>query len=256
MNYLSDTETYLFYSCSIISFLESRVDTYVENLEPFFHCDPSAKKWLQNVWLPEEQEHGKLMRSYVEEQWPDYQWNLGFKEFSKIYIPQCATEKLRRSIGLEALARCVTETEAAMIYRCLADYSNDPKLSKLLTRMSIDEVRHYREFRNLHRRSELVSKNSFMSKAKVLLDRSELVRDEDIALAFVPLNQHWKCNPPFQPWSYKKYLGFTAGIMKDYFQFKEAKRMMFHPIKTGGFINKLMIDILAVLAARQFMRYI
>lgn len=255
MEKLSDTETYFFYSCSIISFLESRVDTYVENLEPFFNCDPCAKEWLENVWLPEEQEHGRLMKEYVEKKWPDYQWDLGFEEFSQLYIPQCITEKLRQSIGLEALARCVTETEAAMIYRCLASYSTDPQLKGLLERMSTDEVRHYREFRNLHRRYEAIEENSFMSKARTLLARSELVRDEDIALAFSPLNRHWLSTPPFEPWSYDKYLGFTAGVMKDHFQFKEAKRMLFHPIKTKSWVNKVIIDILAILAARQFLGY-
>jgi len=43
--------------------------------------------------------------------------------------------------------------------------------------------------------------------------------------------------------------------MKEHFQFKEAKRMLFHPMKTGSWVNKVIIDVLAILVARQFLRY-
>lgn len=251
----SPSDTYLFYSCSIISFLESRVDTYVENLEPFFGGSRDILEWLEKIWLPEEQEHGRLMKRYVEKSWPNFRWDRGFEEFSNLYIPQCATEKLRRSIGLEALARCVTETEATMIYRCLASYSSDPELTSILKRMSADEVRHYRKFRDLHIRFELIENNSFLSKARTVLYRSKLVRDEDLALAFKPLNDSWSGVPPFKPWSYEEYLRFTASIMRKHFPFSQGKRMLFHPLKTGGRLNKLAIEVLAILAARQFLTY-
>ena len=227
----------------------------MENLDPFFDCDPDTKAWLENVWLPEEQEHGRLMKAYVEERWPDFKWTQGFEEFSELYIPQCVTEKLRRSIGLEALARCITETEATMIYRCLANFSTDPELTILLKRMSTDEIRHYRKFRDLHKRYELLENNNFICKARTLLARSALVLDEDLALAFRPLNNNWIFEPPFKPWSYEKYLSFTAGVMKEHFPFREAKRMLFHPIKTSGWLNKVAIDLMAILAARQFLSH-
>ncbi len=59
-------DAYFFYSCTIISFLESRADTYVENLAPFFEMDKDILKWLENSWLLEEKEHGRIMRQYVE----------------------------------------------------------------------------------------------------------------------------------------------------------------------------------------------
>ena len=177
----------------------------------------------------------------------------GFDEFSKTYIPQCETERLRRSIGLEALARCVTETAASMIYRCLANYSADRELTTLLKRMSADEVRHYRQFKDIHLRYELTENNSFMRKARTLVARSELVRDEDLALAFKPLNSAWGSPPPFKPWSYDKYMSVNACIMKDHFPFEEAKRMLFRPIKTDSWPNKITIDVLAHLVARQFL---
>lgn len=251
----SPAEQFLFYSCAIVSFLESRVDTYVENLAPFFECDPGTREWLETIWLPEEQEHGRLMRRYVERRWPDFLWSDGFTMFSTLYVPRCSTPNLRPSVALEALARCVTETEATMIYRCLASYADDPELAALLKRLSKDEVRHYREFRDIHKRYEPSEGNGFLTKAKTLLARSELVRDEDLSLAFRPLNENWKNGPPFAPWGYSDYLGTAARVMKTHFPFREAKRMLFNPIKTGGLINRITIDLLAIIVARQFLSY-
>ncbi len=31
--------------------------------------------------------------------------------------------------------------------------------------------------------------------------------------------------------------------------------MLFHPIKTGSWVNKVIIDVLAILVVRQFLRY-
>jgi len=56
-------------------------------------------------------------------------------------------------------------------------------------------------------------------------------------LAFAPLNGNWLTTPSLLPWSYEKYLGFAPGVMKEHFQLKEAKRMLFHPIKTGSWVN-------------------
>ena len=66
MTSLAYTDAFSFYTCAISSFLESRVPTYVDNLEPFFRCDAGTLQWLQEVWLPEEAAHGLLMRSFVE----------------------------------------------------------------------------------------------------------------------------------------------------------------------------------------------
>ena len=193
------TDAFSFYTCAIISIIESRVPTYVDNLEPFFRCDASTLQWLQEVWLPEEAAHGRFMRAFVERTWPDFDWERGFVEFSIVYIPRCTTEKLRPTVGLETLARCVTETQASMIYRCLASYTQDPDLKALLKQMSADEARHFRKFKDLHLRYQSAERTSLLERVRTLLARSEVVRDEDLALAFVPLNGTWTCLSPFSP---------------------------------------------------------
>jgi hypothetical protein len=247
MTSLVHTDKFSFYTCAIISFLESRVSTYVDNLEPLFRCDAKTLTWLHETWLPEEAAHGRLMRSFVESTWP--------AEFSALYIPRCATEKLRPSVGLEALARCVTETQATMVYRCLASYTKDPDLKVLLKRMSADEARHFRKFKDLHLLHQSAERNSLLKRVRTLLARSELVRDEDLALAFAPLNGAWKCPPPFSPWSYAAFLEATAQVMKQHFPFKEAQRMLFTPLRTSSLVWRVGSAIIAKLVSRQFLRH-
>ena len=153
-------DAFIFYACTLISFLESRVDTYVESLYPFFQSDIETLSWLNDVWLPEEANHGRLMRDYVEATWPDFDWMHGYQEFSKRYVPQCAHEKMRPSASLETLARCVTETFATMIYRCVGSYTNDPELKNLMKRLSVDENIH-RDSYVLEHTEALCCNNSF-----------------------------------------------------------------------------------------------
>lgn len=248
-------DPFSFYTCAMISLLESRVPTYVDNLEPFFRCDPDTLQWLQEVWLPEEAAHGRFMKSFVEQTWPEFDWERGFTEFSTLYIPRCATERLRPSVGLEALARCVTEMQAATFYRCLACYTPDPDLKILLKRMSADEARHFRKFKDLHLLYQPRERTSLLAQVRTLLARSELVRDEDLALAFAPLNRAWKCPPPFAPWSYPALLRTTAQVMRQHFPFKEAQRMLFSPLQTTSVLWRMGSPIVASLMTHRFTRY-
>ena len=75
--------------------------------------------------------------------------------------------------------------------------------------MSADEVRHFKKFNELHQKYEPEEKNSFFKRARILLNRSNLVINEDIALAFQPLNCCWIKPPKFKPWDYKNFLENT-----------------------------------------------
>ena len=254
MPFHSRHDPFCFYACVLPSFLESAVPTYVENLEPLFREDPETLAWLHDTWLPEEAEHGRLLRNYVERVWPEFQWERAYVEFCVLYLPRCETGKLRPSAGLEALARCVTETEATMIYRCIGRYATDPELAMLMKRLSSDEARHYSRFRRLHERHQATEKLSFLRRARALIARSELIREEDLALAFLPLNGAWSSPPPFATWSYRQFISAAGRIMRVHFPFEEAKRMLFHPLRTQSPGTQLAMAFMAWWVSRQFLR--
>ena len=245
-------DDFTFYSMAVISFLETAVPNYVDNLAPQFGTDAGTARWLRETWLPEEAEHGRATRRFVESRWPDFRWEAAHDEFLALYVPRCHHTLLRPSPALEALARCVTETEAAMVYRCIGDYTGDAELKALLHRMSRDEVRHYAYFRDLFDAHDAVERNSFWRKARTLLSRSELVRDEDLALAFAPLNGAWRGPTPFAPLDYAGFLKKASQVMSSHFPVEPARRMLFRPLMTGRLWDAPAAALLALLVRRQY----
>ncbi|MFT5572448.1 MAG: rubrerythrin [Cryomorphaceae bacterium] len=249
----SRSDAFTFYSMTVISYLESAVPNYVENLDVIFKDNPELVDWLDNVWLHEESEHGELAKGFVQQTWPEYDWQKGYEKFLVKYGPRCAHEELRDSPGLEALARCVTETQATMSYRCLMNYSSDPKLIALMKKMSTDEVRHYREFRKTFDQYNQIEKNSFFTKARTIIGRSELVKDEDLFMAFEPIADCWKGQSLVPHWEYSDYMDALGKISREYMPIEEAQKMLFKPMRTKGKLNNFLVNCIAGIVKRQFL---
>lgn len=245
-------DAFTFYAMAVISFLESAVPNYVENLLPYYGDCPETARWLNDAWLPEESAHGQMTREFVERRWPEFRWQEAYQKFLRLYVPRCDHRLLRPSKSLEALARCVTETEAAMVYRCLAEYSCDPQLKGMLEEMSRDEIRHYTYFRDLFDRHDAIERNSFWRKAKTVLARSELVRNEDLALAFEPLNRSWSGTKPFAALTYAAFMSQASQVMSGFFPVEAAKRMLFKPLLRGHAWEALAVLALAFLVRKQY----
>ncbi|HTO06796.1 MAG TPA: ferritin-like domain-containing protein [Myxococcota bacterium] len=245
-------DSFLFYSLASISFLETTVPLYVDNLLPFFGDDPETQDWLREVWRAEESSHGRVTREYVARTWPEFDWPRSYERFVTVYGPRCAHELLRPSPALEALARCVTETETAMAYRCFADYTSDPELAAMLRAMSADEVRHYGYFRRLFVRYDARERNSTWRKARTLVARSQLVRDEDLRLAFESLDAGWSGSKPFARLTFEQYLERAREIMADHFPMDEAQRMLFRPLRSGRWFERRLVSVLGHVVRRQY----
>ena len=247
------TDAFTFYSVGVVSFLESTVATYVENLIPFFPDNPAVRDWLQRVWLPEEAEHGRLTRRYVERVWPEFEWDNAYALFLQSYKPRCDHRLLRRSPALEALARCVTEAETAMMYRCFGAYASDPELQSLMRRMSTDEARHFAYFRKVFNHYDRTERQPIWRTAMIVVGRSKLVRDEDLPIAFAHLNTCWRRRRPFDSMSYEEFLFAACLMMRRYFPFEDATRMLFRPLRKGRPLEKLLIRVLALVLRRQYL---
>src|SRR5690348_5805343 len=64
-------QTAFFYLVATASLMESATDLYAENLIDYFAGDEEVTSWLERYWLPEELQHGKALRRYVEVAWPE-----------------------------------------------------------------------------------------------------------------------------------------------------------------------------------------
>lgn len=252
MHNLPRYDSFSFYSLGAVSFLESTVPVYVSSLQHVFAHDRDVRCWLKEEWLPEEAGHGARARAFVQRTWPEFDWEKAYAQFMRSYRPCCVHQKLRPTPALEALARCVTETETTMIYRCIELYTDDAQLKEMLHEMSTDEVRHYRYFRDVFNRYDEKERNSLWRKAHVVVQRSALVRDEDLALAFAPLNAGWTHEPPFDPMTYDEYLIRAQQVMRQHFPFEEAKRMLFRPLRSGRWYEDILVNSLAALLRRHY----
>ncbi|MET0542091.1 MAG: ferritin-like domain-containing protein [Variovorax sp.] len=142
----------LFYLAACASFIESGSDLYTDNLTDYFRDDPEVFDWLRGQWEPEELQHGKALRSYVEHVWPEFEWSRAYRSFLAEYANYCKVELLAPTQALELAARCVVETGTATYYTALARSSTEPVLRNLAARIAADEVNHYKHFLRFFRR--------------------------------------------------------------------------------------------------------
>ena len=128
------------------SFVETGSDLYTHNLVEQFHDDAEVSGWLSNHWEPEELQHGRALRAFVQHVWPELDWQPAFDAFFADYSRNCTSEELEPTRCLEMAARCVVEMGTATYYRAIHDFSDEPVLERLVGFIQRDEVRHYKHF--------------------------------------------------------------------------------------------------------------
>lgn len=214
--------------------MESAVREYVTNLRLLFQQDADTEAWLTGQWIEEELEHGRLARNYVQDIWPEFNWPSAFAEYHA-RIPKQTTIHLRNTPALEALSRCVTETHAAMMYRCLASYTSDHRLKRLLLRFSQDETRHYANFRSIFESRNKSERNGLWRQGRTIIGRSELASGRDVSIAFSGLNKYWDHPAPFGRLSFEEFLRRLGRVMKTHYPTRSAARMLLRPLGANSF---------------------
>lgn len=140
----NDENTFYLVACA--SFVESGSDLYTDNLLNFFSDNQEVSTWLRDHWEVEELQHGQALRAYVEHVWPEFPWQSAYDSFLEEYATYCKVELLEPTKALEMAARCVVETGTATYYRALSRSVKEPVLRDLASRISNDEVNHYKHF--------------------------------------------------------------------------------------------------------------
>jgi hypothetical protein len=177
----------LFYLLVSASFIESGSDTYTRNLVEHFTAYPQIADWLQGQWEPEELQHGRALRTYVQTVWPEFDWDSAYAAFFAEYSRLCTVEELEEDRALELVARCVVETGTSTYYQTLRDLTNEPVLSDLTERIRVDEVQHYKHFYHYFKQLDGERKLSRVRVMGALRRRLHELRtsDSDIALRYV-----------------------------------------------------------------------
>ncbi|HEY1269035.1 MAG TPA: ferritin-like domain-containing protein [Candidatus Binatia bacterium] len=225
------------------SFLEITAPLYTSNLLEFNRGGGEIIEWLKNVWMPEELEHGRAMKTYVEKVWPAFDWEHAYRSFLMEFAPRCRFERYQESRALEMLARCVTETGAATFYKSLRDATNEPVLKDLLDRMQRDEIRHYKYFLRFFRYYNSEEQNSRAKLLKGLLMRATRVYDEDMFIAC-----KYARNDKIDG-SYRESVRSIRAMTRRHYPVEQAVKMLAQPFDLSPTMRKFPVFVLRSLSA-------
>jgi rubrerythrin len=239
----------LFYLVVASSLMESATDLYTANLIDFFADDDEIAAWLKNYWLPEELQHGRALRRYVETAWPDFPWSKVREAFIEEFRPFC-DEALEAARCLEMASRCVVEMGTASFYTGLSRASPDPVLAVVTARIARDEVRHYKHFYRFFRKYRETEQPGRGAVAASLWRRLMMTGGEDRLVVLKHIHIAHRPGASFDGAVYKRVRRQCRVLMRPYFPAEMSVRMLLKPLDLGPRVLRLGVPVLAAAARR------
>ncbi len=239
----------LFYLVASASLMESATDLYTANLVDYFADDDEVTSWLEDYWLPEELQHGRALRRYVEAVWPQFGWEAANRRFVEEFKPFCdiALEPAR---GLEMASRCVVETGTASYYMTLSRISPDPVLARLTRLIAEDEVRHYKHFYRYFRRYRRDEGLGRAAIAPGLWRRLRMTGGQDSFIVLKHVHAARYPEAPFDVRVYRDIRRQCRDLSSAHFPHEMSVRMLLKPLALGRRSQRLAVPILTALARR------
>ncbi len=241
----------VFYMVSAASLMESATDLYTENLIAYFSGDDEVTSWLTESWLPEELQHGRALRRYVETAWPDFPWEHVRAGFIEEFRPFC-DEALEEVRALEMASRCIVETGTATFYTCLSRASADPVLALLARRIAEDEVRHYKHFYRFFRRYRDHEHPGRAAVAPALWRRLRMNGGEDRLVVLKHVHAARDGSGPLDSRTYRRMRRQCRMLMRPHFPAEMAVRMLLKPLGLGPRAQRMTVPVLAAVTRRLF----
>lgn len=239
---LSIEDPVMMWLATAASFTESASDIYTGNLVAYFGDDREISGWLAAHWEPEELQHGRVLRAYVEAVWPQFDWETAFAAFLVDYSKLCSIEVLGPTRALELASRCVIETGTSTLYRAARDATKDPVFREITDYIQRDEVRHFKYFFDFFRRYQVAGGASRWAVAKMLLMRVKEIRDSDTMCALMHIQSG--CVGPLQkagrdlPDAETMHRMITARLQPVY-PLNTAAKMVLAPMALPGMLRSM-----------------
>lgn len=243
------TRSPFFFLVATASLMESATDLYTENLVEFFAGDDEVTSWLEHHWLPEELQHGRALRRYVETAWPQLDWEPTFHGFVDEFRPYCDVA-LERARSLEMASRCVVETGTASYYTTLSRASPEPVLAGLTRRIAEDEVRHYKYFYRFFRKYRDTESPSRAAVIPALWRRLRMSGGQD---GFIVVKHVYGARYPGVPFDTKAYRDLRRqcrDLVRDHFPYEMSVRMLLKPLAFGPHAQHAILPVALALARR------
>jgi hypothetical protein len=238
-----------FYLVASASLMESATDLYTENLIDFFVGDEEVNFWLKQYWLPEELQHGRALRRYVEAAWPEFDWEPAYRRFVEEFKPYCE-KALEASRSLEMASRCVVEMGTASYYTTLSRASPDSVLSELSQRIVADEVRHYKYFYRFFRKYREMESPSRAAVLPALWRRLRMSGGEDSFIVLKHVYSVAHRSDTFDIAMYGKLRRECRDLVRNYFPHEMSVRMLLKPLGLGPRTHRAALPLAVAVARR------
>jgi hypothetical protein len=238
-----------FYLVASASLMESATDLYTENLIEFLAGEDEVTSWLEHHWLPEELQHGRALRRYVETAWPDFEWEPAYLRFVEEFRPFCDTS-LETGRSLEMASRCVVEMGTASYYTTLSRASPEPVLSLLARRIVEDEVRHYKHFYRFFRRYREAECPSRAAITRALWRRLRMTGGDDSYIALKHVYRAQYPDATFDAAVNRDLRGLCHDLVRDHFPYEMSVRMLLKPLALGPRAQRVALPVAVAVARR------
>jgi hypothetical protein len=239
-------DPYLVYLVAGASFVEITSDLYAGNLADYFAGDSALKRWLPERWEPEEKQHGRALRRYVQAVWPELDWERAYQGFLAEYAPYCTVSNLGPTRALELASRRVVETGTATFYATLARVSPEPVLGALAGRIRDDEHRHYNLFLYHYRRWAKAEGTGRRAVLGTLRARIGELDREDVYCAIKHVFQVLHPDRPFTSADYRQVQDHYARLIRRHYPYRTAVQMLLRPLDLSPLLQSAVAPLLGI----------
>jgi rubrerythrin len=239
-----------FYLVASASLMERATDLYTRNLIDFFAGDEEIIDWLKQRWLPEELQHGRSLRRYVETAWPEFDWPRAYHGFVEEFTAYCQPEGLEATSTLEMASRCVVETGTAVYYTTLAQASPEPVLTLLARHIADDEVGHYKSFYRFFRKYREREQPGIATVVPALWRRLRMTGGEDSFIVLKHVYRTTRPDAPFDRHAYRAVRRRGRRLLRRHFPYRMSVKMLLKPLEMGPGAQRIALPLAEALARR------
>jgi hypothetical protein len=240
----------MFYLITAASFVEATTDLYTQNLLDYFEDDAEITAWLRVHWLPEELQHGRALRRYVQLAWPDFDWDGVYEGFLPEYSAQCADDGLEPTRTREMASRCCVEMGTASYYRTLSRMTDDPVLSALTGHIADDEVSHYKHFYRYLKKYQARDGEHRVGIARALWNRLMMIDGADSRIAMSHIYREQHPGQPFDEQLYREFRRASRPLIQRHFPHRMCVQMLLRPLGLGPLSHRLAVPVFEAVVRR------
>ncbi|MHB8181233.1 ferritin-like domain-containing protein [Acidithiobacillus sp.] len=243
---LRDRDDLFLLVCSA-SFIESGSSIYTRNLVDYFADDAEISEWLIDHWEPEELQHGRALKAYVQHVWPEFNWDCAYADLVAEYAKLCTADALEPTRGQEMVARCIVEMGTTTYYQALNAVCDEPVLRDLTWRIRTDEVQHYKHFYHYFLQYQQQENLHRLQVIAVLWHRVAELRqsDADIALRHAVA---WRFRDSKQPPTFDAMSKQVYALIRPEYPMQLAVRMALKPLQLNASLQRRAERPLAAIA--------